>query len=114
MTYVRTTNIYRDFRLNRLESISLASLTRQQSIPIAISNYAPPSLWVIRVFKGQRANVTYVHTIIGERAKRARHSQVCSIENRGYIYQLEKWFPLWGERAHSLKLFCMYDKRFEI
>ena len=23
--------------------------------------------------------------IIGERAKRARHSQVCSIENRGYI-----------------------------
>ena len=33
-----------------------------------------------------------------------------------YIYYiLEKWFPLWGERAHSLKLFCMYyDKRFEI
>ena len=27
--------------------------------------------------------------IIGERAKRARHSQVCSIENRGYIYYLE-------------------------
>ena len=27
----------------------------------------------------------YVY-IIGERAKRARHSQVCSIENRGYIY----------------------------
>ena len=24
--------------------------------------------------------------IIGERAKRARHSQVCSIENRGWIY----------------------------
>ena len=23
--------------------------------------------------------------LIGERAKRARHSQVCSIENRGYI-----------------------------
>ena len=23
--------------------------------------------------------------VIGERAKRARHSQVCSIENRGYI-----------------------------
>ena len=31
-----------------------------------------------------------------------------------YIHILEKWFPLWGERAHSLKLFCMYDKRFEI
>ena len=26
--------------------------------------------------------------IIGERAKRARHSQVCSIENRIYIYIL--------------------------
>ena len=51
--------------------------------------------------------------IIGERAKRARHSQVCSIENRIYIIILEKWFPLWGERVHSLKLFCMYDKRFE-
>ena len=24
----------------------------------------------------------------GERAKRARHSQVCSIENRGYIYNI--------------------------
>ena len=30
------------------------------------------------------------------------------------LAQLEKWFPLRGERAHSLKLFCMYDKRFEI
>ena len=29
-------------------------------------------------------------------------------------YIIEKWFPLWGERAYSLKLFCMYDKRFEI
>ena len=26
--------------------------------------------------------------IIGERAKRARHSQDCSIENRGYIYYI--------------------------
>ena len=37
------------------------------------------------------------------------HADPC---NKSYI--LEKWFPLWGERAHSLKLFCMYDKRFEI
>ena len=29
---------------------------------------------------------TYIQVmIVGERAKRARHSQVCSIENRGYI-----------------------------
>ena len=27
-------------------------------------------------------------SVICERAKRARHSQVCSIENRGYIYIL--------------------------
>ena len=42
-------------------------------------NYAPPSLRVIRT--------KFAHTIyiIGERAKRARHSQVCSIENRGYM-----------------------------
>ena len=37
------------------------------------------------------------------------HADPC---NKSYI--LEKWFPLWGERAHCLKLFCMYDKRFEI
>ena len=30
------------------------------------------------------ADIYYI--IIGERAKRARHSQVCSIENRGYTY----------------------------
>ena len=27
-----------------------------------------------------------MENVIGERAKQARHSQVCSIENRGYIY----------------------------
>ena len=35
------------------------------------------------------SNIFFVHKhiyiFIGERAKRARHSQVCSIENRGYI-----------------------------
>ena len=31
-------------------------------------------------------NATSLIMVIGERAKRARHSQVCSIENRGYIY----------------------------
>ena len=53
--------------------------------------------------------MTYVRTIIGERAKRARHSQVCSIENR----ILEKWFPLQGERAHSFNfvVVCMYVNR---
>ena len=27
----------------------------------------------------------HINRIIGERAKRVRHSQVCTIENRGYI-----------------------------
>ena len=41
---------------------------------------------------------------------------ICNISvSVSYVYnKLEKWFPLQGERAHSLKLFCMYDKRFEI
>ena len=29
-----------------------------------------------------------IFLVIGERTKRARHSQVCSIENRGYIYYI--------------------------
>ena len=37
------------------------------------------------IFHADPCNKSY---IIGERAKRARHSQVCSIENRGYIYIL--------------------------
>ena len=34
--------------------------------------------------------IIYLKPLIGERAKRARHSQVCSIENRGYniIYNI--------------------------
>ena len=40
--------------------------------------------------------------------------RVAPVTGYKIIYILEKWFPLWGERAHSLKLFCMYDKRFEI
>ena len=33
-----------------------------------------------------KEHIPSIYIIIGERAKRARHSQVCSIENRGYIY----------------------------
>ena len=40
------------------------------------------------------------YIIIGERAKRARHSQVCSIENRGYIYILY---------IYSTCNFCSYN-----
>ena len=40
--------------------------------------------------------------------------EIVDIELITIITLLEKWFPLWDERAHSLKLFCMYDKRFEI
>ena len=40
---------------------------------------------------------------IGERAKRARHSQVCSIENRGYIIGRAKRAPHWGVQSR----FCV-------
>ena len=49
------------------------------------------------------------------RASEASETLSGLFNRESYIYYiLEKWFPLWGERAHSLKLFCMYDKRFEI
>ena len=40
-------------------------------------------------------------------------NKIARIARTIYIYT-RKWFPLWGERDHSLKLFCMCDKRFEI
>ena len=45
------------------------------------------SLQVYNIFISRRKKIilTRVCDVIGERAKRARHSQVCSIENRGYI-----------------------------
>ena len=59
-------------------------------------SYAPPSLRVIKT--------KFCTIIIGERAKRARHSQVCSIENRGYII---------GERAKRARhsLVCSIENR---
>ena len=49
-----------------------------------------------RVFNDQLCDIYR----IGERAKRARHSQVCSIENRGYILYTRKMVPIMG-RASS-------------
>ena len=45
----------------------------------------------------------YIHIIIGERAKRARHSQVCSIENHGYIYYYHVYI------IYSTCKFCSYN-----
>ena len=42
------------------------------------------------------------------------HTHMHTYTIHTFLILLEKWFPLRGERAHSLKLFCMYDKRFEI
>ena len=67
-------------------------------------NYAPPSLRVIRT------KFAHLSLLVSERSER---DTLRSVQLR-IVYILEKWFPLWGERAHSLKLFCMYDKRFEI
>ena len=38
------------------------------------------------------ADIYIIYNIIGERAKRARHSQVCSIENRVYIIIYILWY----------------------
>ena len=58
-----------------------SKLTCKQSVWAAISNLHSTSLQVIRCAKGQRAKMTYGRSIISERAKQARHSQACSIEN---------------------------------
>ena len=36
-----------------------------------------------------------------------------SVLGRLYIHKLEKWFPLHGERGHSL-YFCIYIRRLEV
>ena len=56
-------------------------------------------------FSDSRSSLTPVSStpdhFVGERAKRARHSQVCSIENRIYIlYITRKMVPIMG-RASS-------------
>ena len=60
-------------------------------------NYTLHARWLLASKRSERDTLRSVHSRIVD------------------IYSLlEKWFPLWGERIHSLKLFCMYDKRFEI
>ena len=58
---------------------------------------------------------TYIRTditIIGDRAKRARHCQVCSIENHGYIYTRNVLLSAqMGERA-SVVLICIITSRY--
>ena len=46
----------------------------------------PRSLFNGNHFSSRNVRTYGHHHIIGERAKQARHSQVCSIENRGFIY----------------------------
>ena len=65
-------------------------------------NYAPPSLRVIRT--------KIARTIIGEREKRVRHSQVCSIENRIYTRNVLLSAQM-GERA-SVVLICIITSRY--
>ena len=71
-------------------------------------NYAPPSLRVIRT----KIARTIIYIIYDSQLNRPESVSLASLARQ--LLLLEKWFPLWGERAHSLKLFCMYDKRFEI
>ena len=53
---------------------------------------------------------------VKKKQKNETKKKICGkLQLRHFIrHTLEKLFPLWGERAYSLKLFCMHDKRFEI
>ena len=57
--------------------------------------FPPPFFYISNLLSYIQNNFSYelarpimgtIFLVIGERAKRARHSQVCSIENRIYIY----------------------------
>ena len=59
----------------------------------------------------------FAHTIIeNERAYRAKRTHCCTlIEILLYYIYTRKWFPLQGERAHSLNfVVCMYDNRINL
>ena len=89
-------------------------LSRQgqcQSFWQQFQNYAPPSLRVIRT---KIARTIYNNIYIYIRDSQLNRPESVSLASLARQLLLEKWFPLRGERAHSLKLFCMYDKRFEI
>ena len=79
-------------------------------------NYAPPTLRVIRtkfartVYIYQRFSIEPTWECLAHFAR----SPIKKIALKNIGYLLEKWFPLQSEWAHSLKLFCMYDKRLEI
>ena len=47
-------------------------------------------------------------SIIAERAKRARHSQVCSIENRGFYYWAREASPTLGCSIEISRDICIY------
>ena len=56
------------------------------SILFFISQTSYHTYKIISSYELARPIMGTIFLDIGERAKRARHSQVCSIENRGYIY----------------------------
>ena len=56
------------------------------SILFLISQTSYRTYKIISSYELARPVMGTIVLVIGERAKRARHSQVCSIENRGYIY----------------------------
>ena len=57
------------------------------SILFFISQTSYPTKKMISSYELARPIMGTIFLVIGERAKRARHSQVCSIENRGYNYK---------------------------
>ena len=67
----------------------VAPHTRKQRVLVAISKLRSA------FFTGYKNKICTYYIIIGEREKRARHSQVCSIENRGYIAYYTSKSGIW-------------------
>ena len=62
------------------------------SILFFISQTSYRTYKIISSYDLARPIMGTIFLVVGERAKRGRHSQVCSIENRGYIYYIYKTY----------------------
>ena len=65
----------------------------------AIAIHGPRKKSMIRMERVSAVHASASTPPLRERAKRVRHSQVCSIENREITFILEKWFPLKSEQG---------------
>ena len=92
--YIYESNLFELYFSNRLTFSNIRSRTSRQIYRLALLLCAPEMLSSLnnsrisifgRAKRPPHWGVQSRFRVIGERAKRARHSQVCSIENRIYI-----------------------------